>query len=303
MSTSIPTSSSLAPNSTRSSSLPVSKSILTTKPTTNSNDKPEPQSLISLPIHADTINVHKYPLPPELLEHYGPGRVESFDEYDIPMCYRRRRKVAFTQFWIPKENEWDETNDGERVYLGGEPTTHIKDSRNNILGKVSKEMWDKCNMEGTCLLKNGDLINLGQKVGLFDIIGHTGRKQNVFGFGSGPQNLVPFVSVASNDLPYGQTLYIPEMDGLDLGTGKTHNGCVRVDDTGWSFDECQIDLFVVSYVDYLWLGLPEHTYVHVMDCKVKNYVTLEHLHYVKANTDESTIDLVMKDRSNDDQDT
>lgn len=58
----------------------------------------------------------------------------------------------------------------------------------------------------------------------------------MFGLGSGPQNLVPFVSVAANDIPLGKTLYIEKLDGLDLDGQQKHNGCVRVDDDSWSFD-------------------------------------------------------------------
>ncbi|KAL0080022.1 hypothetical protein F4703DRAFT_1741104 [Phycomyces blakesleeanus] len=246
------------------------------------------------------VSIVDKPLSTDYFDPSAPIVAESFIHNDgIPMCYRHRRKVEFSQFWIPKEDEWDETNNGVRVYLNGGPEIHLKDSKNNVLGSVSATMWNRCNMEGTCLLKNGDLVNLGQELGTFDIIGHSGRKQNLFGLGSGPQNLVPFVSVASNDLPYGQTLYMPDLDGLDLGTGKTHNGCVRVDDTGWSFDGCQLDLFVVSYVDYLWLGLPERAHVHVVDCEVKNYVTPAHLSYVKANADQSTVDSATEDHSPD----
>jgi hypothetical protein len=85
-------------------------------------------------------------------------------------------------------------------------------------------------------LENGDLINLDNSTNSFIKVGKPGRVNNVFGLGSGSQNLVPFISVAANDLPLGQKLYIPELDGVNLGGGMTHNGCVRVDDDGWSFD-------------------------------------------------------------------
>lgn len=48
--------------------------------------------------------------------------------------------------------------------------------------------------------------------------------------------MVPFVSVAANDIPYGTTLYISQLDGLDLGENQRYNGCIREDDTSWSFD-------------------------------------------------------------------
>lgn len=79
-------------------------------------------------------------------------------------------------------------------------------------------------------------IEGGNATHKFIKVGGHGREHNVFGLGSGSQNLVPFVSVAANDIPYGQKLYISELDGLDLGNNMKHNGCVRVDDDSWSFD-------------------------------------------------------------------
>ncbi|CEI87161.1 hypothetical protein RMCBS344292_01581 [Rhizopus microsporus] len=138
----------------------------------------------------------------------------------VPSCYKNG-KVTLSQYWIPKENEWDETPNGKRIFLGDR----------------------------------------------FVRVGGYGRTRNVFGLGSGEQNLVPYVSVAANDLPYGQTLYIPQLDGLKLGDGQRHNGCVRVDDDSWSFDSCQIDFFVPTYVDYLWLNIKSRASVKIVDCE------------------------------------
>ncbi|KAI7866144.1 hypothetical protein BDF14DRAFT_1728949 [Spinellus fusiger] len=211
----------------------------------------------------------------------------------VPKCYRDK-KVKLTEFWIPKENEWDQSNKGKRILLSENPTKPLKDVDKNTLAMVSPIMWNKCNMEGTCLLSNGNLMNLGAKASTFEVLGGKGRTERVFGCGSGDRSLVPFVSVASNDLPYGETLYIQELNGMDLGGGQKHNGCVRVDDSGWSFGSCQLDLFVVSYVDYLWLNLPENVLTQVKKCKVKNYTTVEHLAYVQADTSPSTLEAVPK---------
>lgn len=86
------------------------------------------------------------------------------------------------------------------------------------------------------MLETGDLINIDNSTQSFIKVGGKGRETNVFGLGSGSQNLVPYISVAANDIPNGQKLYIAHLDGLDLGGGVKHNGCVRVDDGSWSFD-------------------------------------------------------------------
>ncbi|CAO3587389.1 unnamed protein product [Absidia cylindrospora] len=102
------------------------------------------------------------------------------------------------------------------------------------------------------------------------------RKKAPYGLGSDDDNaLEPWVSVASNDLKTGTTLYIKEMDGLRLPDGKKHNGCVRVDDKGWSFDDCQLDFYVLQYSAYKELDhtLPGHVTVKKKKCKIQSYVT------------------------------
>lgn len=64
-------------------------------------------------------------------------------------CYRGDREVPFSQYWIPKENEWDETNNGKRVYLGGNQKTRLFDKNHVELGMVPIDMFEKCRMEGT----------------------------------------------------------------------------------------------------------------------------------------------------------
>ncbi|CEG70665.1 hypothetical protein RMATCC62417_06524 [Rhizopus microsporus] len=206
----------------------------------------------------------------------------------VPSCYKNG-KVTLSQYWIPKENEWDETPNGKRIFLGGNIKRPLLDKKNNTIALVPAAMYDKCNLEGFCLLENGDLVNLHNQTDRFVRVGGYGRTRNVFGLGSGEQNLVPYVSVAANDLPYGQTLYIPQLDGLKLGDGQRHNGCVRVDDDSWSFDSCQIDFFVPTYVDYLWLNIKSRASVKIVDCEVKNYITTAHLQSIMASTDVNII--------------
>lgn len=90
------------------------------------------------------------------------------------------------------------------------------------------------NISQQCLLNDGRLINVDIK-DTFKVIGGRNRNKNLFGYGSRKQNLAPFVSIAANDLPYGQTIYLPQLDGVRLSNGLIHNGCVRVDDDSYSF--------------------------------------------------------------------
>ncbi|KAI9279979.1 hypothetical protein BY458DRAFT_584424 [Sporodiniella umbellata] len=211
------------------------------------------------------------------------------DKKKIPSCYRNGKKVSLTQYWIPRENEWDETAKGNRIFLGGDIKRPLMDKNKNVLAQVPLILYDRCHMEGFCLLENGDLINLDNSTDAFIKVGSYGRASNVFGLGSGEQNLVPFVSVAANDLPYGHTIYIPQLDGVELGEKQKHNGCVRVDDESWSFDSCQIDLFVNTYVDYLWLDIKDRASIEIRDCQIKNYVTTSHLSAVRASINKKII--------------
>lgn len=89
--------------------------------------------------------------------------------------------------------------------------------------------------------------------------------------------MIPWVSVASNDIKKGTKLYVKDLDGVKLPDGKTHNGCVRVDDEGWSFDGCQLDFFVLQYTAYKDLDnkLPDKIQVEERDCEMQNYVTTQ----------------------------
>ncbi|ORZ20630.1 hypothetical protein BCR42DRAFT_448910 [Absidia repens] len=236
-------------------------------------------------------------------DHFLKGIREHL-HWPLRKCYRRRRQGAsLSMYWIPKEGEWDETEDGKRVLLqnndGAVSVTPLLDPMDHPVANVSQDLWHKCRMEGTCLLKNGDLINLAQGyTDRFVVIGKKHRRQNIFGWGAGLQNLRPYVSVAANDIPLGTTLYVRELHGLELGNGQIHNGCVSVDDDGWSFGGCQLDFFVVSYVDHLWLDREldlDHISVTPRKCDVLNYSTMDHLKYMNADPHLETLSLVMND--------
>ncbi|KAI8140702.1 hypothetical protein BJV82DRAFT_498075, partial [Fennellomyces sp. T-0311] len=219
----------------------------------------------------------------------SPSRRPKAMHERYPSCYNH--PVTLTHYWVPRENDWDEDRQGNRIFLGGaQPKVPVTGDRNQTLAMIPKNMLDRCKMEGTCLLANGDLINLSpRKDGAFQLIGKSERKKNLFGLGSTRQNLAPFVSVASNDLPVGTTLYAHDLDGMRVPSGRKHNGCLRVDDRGWSFNDCQVDLFVVSYVDYLTLDLPDQVRFEIRPCSVQNYATANHLAFVGADPSEDVV--------------
>ncbi|KAI9258972.1 hypothetical protein BDA99DRAFT_538891 [Phascolomyces articulosus] len=194
----------------------------------------------------------------------------THEKRGLKSCYK---KATLTQYWIPKEGDKDEDNDGHSLSLTGSKTKKLKTASGKTIAKVSKSTYEKFQMEGTGLLKNGKMVNLDSGKDKFMEVD---RKKDPFGIGEDDDvALDPWVSVASNDLDRGTTLYIHELDGLKLPDGKTHNGCVRVDDEGWSFDGCQLDWFILEYGAYKTLDnkIPENVKVEKKDCKVQNYVT------------------------------
>ncbi|RUP44349.1 hypothetical protein BC936DRAFT_149591 [Jimgerdemannia flammicorona] len=135
-------------------------------------------------------------------------------------------------YWIPKEGERDEDNAGRSLSLTGNKTEAMKSPDGTIIAMVSKSTFDKCQMEGTCLLADGTLANLANSKDYFKVVD---RKAMPMGEGSKQNPLRLFTSVASNDLPYGTTIVVSELKNRRLPNGKIHNGCVRVEDGGWSF--------------------------------------------------------------------
>ncbi|KAI8647503.1 hypothetical protein BD408DRAFT_378924 [Parasitella parasitica] len=188
----------------------------------------------------------------------------------IKSCYKR---AAFTQYWIPKEGDKDMLNDGKTVTLSGSKSKALKSDSGSTIAKVAENTFDKFQMEGTGLLKNGVMVNLGDSDKTFQKVD---RSKAPYGLGSDDDiHLTPWVSVAANDLKIGTRLYVKELDGVKLPDGKTHNGCVRVDDEGWSFSGCQLDFFVLQFTAYQKLDdmLPEKVTVSSQNCEILDYVT------------------------------
>ncbi|KAI9308184.1 hypothetical protein BJ944DRAFT_237219 [Cunninghamella echinulata] len=193
-------------------------------------------------------------------------------EKRLKSCYKH---ATFTQYWIPKQGDKDMTNDGDDITLNGPKSKTLKNKHGKTIAKVDKHTYEKFQMEGTGLLKNGKMVNLDSDKNTFLEVN---RKKTPYGLGSDDHiGLEPWVSVASNDLDVGETVYVKELDGVKLPDGKVHNGCVRVDDEGWSFDDCQLDFFVLQFEAYKKLEkiIPEHVTVKQKKCKVLSYVTNE----------------------------
>ncbi|KAG2181468.1 hypothetical protein INT44_008281 [Umbelopsis vinacea] len=189
----------------------------------------------------------------------------------VSSCYTGG-KAAFTQYWIPKEGTTDMLNNGKVVQLTGSKNKSLKTPSGHVIAKVSSTTYEKCQMEGTCLLSDGTMINLDEGQNTFLVVN---TKQHPYGLGSSDSiSLHPWTSIASNDIKKGTTLYIKEIDGIKLPNGMTHNGCVRVDDESWSFNKCQLDWFVLMYETYDEIAnkVGEHVKAVESNCKILDYV-------------------------------
>ncbi|KAJ1557073.1 hypothetical protein HK096_009253 [Nowakowskiella sp. JEL0078] len=176
------------------------------------------------------------------------------------------KDIKLTMYWVAQEGSNDVDNDGNKLSLGSGPkTSSLKSCSGKVLAKVDESTLEKALMEGTIKLLNGKTYNLGIRDDCFEVTKN-------WGVGSFGKALVPFVSVAVNDKSLKRkTLYVEELDGLKLPNGITHNGCVRVDDRGWSFGNCQIDFLVGTYANYLKIKLPSKVSVSVKSCQVQTY--------------------------------
>lgn len=163
-------------------------------------------------------------------------------------------------------------NKGKSITLSGSKTKKLKDKNGKKIAKVAKTTYDKFQMEGTGLLKSGTMVNLGS--GGKSVFMKVDRKKAPYGLGSNSKALVPWVSVAANDIALGTTLYIKDLDGISLPNGKKHNGCVRVDDRSWSMGGCQIDFFLLQFSSYQQFNKKVASKVKVVEksCKVQDYV-------------------------------
>ena len=119
-----------------------------------------------------------------------------------------------------------------------------------FLGSYADSFYTALRMEGSGRLADGRVLNFNGRCnyGEGTCFEELDQSEYPYGRGAGSRPLVPFKSVAVDPrlIPIGDTLYIPELDGLPMPDGQVHDGCVRADDTGGSIKQKKMDFFVVS---------------------------------------------------------
>ncbi len=123
-----------------------------------------------------------------------------------------------------------------------------------FMARVPERFAWSLRMEGSGVMEDGRIFNY---TGPCDY-GYGTCFQQVdtiafpYGRGAGRRALIPFKSVAVDPkmIPLGETLYLPELDGVPLPDGSIHDGCVRADDVGGAIKNRKMDFFVVTYRNY-----------------------------------------------------
>ncbi|ORY92112.1 hypothetical protein BCR43DRAFT_518111 [Syncephalastrum racemosum] len=180
---------------------------------------------------------------------------------------RIQSNVPMTYYWIAQPDDYSQK--GKQVT--------IKTCDGKSLGKTSVEYADALVMEGTGVL-GSKVVNLGAcSCTNYNCFMEVDKHDNPYGLTSHSSPLRPFVTVAANDIARGTKIYVPQLDGWDIpGSSKKHNGCLLVDDRGWSFSSRHIDFYVYSMKNYESLN-KEHG-INKVDvyqggrCKLLSYV-------------------------------
>lgn len=153
-----------------------------------------------------------------------------------------------TYYWITEESAF-----------GGSDSVSLYDDSCHELSKVPQGFADAIKLEGTGRLTDGTVLNYSGSCGCptspcyFAV-----DAEHPWGQGVQSRALVPFRSVAVDKsvVPYGSSLYIEQLDGVQMPGeapwgGFVHDGCVSADDTGSAIIGKHLDFFSARRADYL----------------------------------------------------
>lgn len=154
---------------------------------------------------------------------------------------------ALRFYWLAMEDKYEDDFDETEVYTRA----------GFFLGSFPARFVSALRMEGSGWLADGRVLNYAGRCryGVGTCFEQLDPRTHRYGRGAGIRPLVPFRSVAVDPrlIPIGESLYIPEFDGLVLPDGTIHDGCVRADDTGGGIKKRKIDFFVVSYENFRYM--------------------------------------------------
>jgi 3D (Asp-Asp-Asp) domain-containing protein len=138
------------------------------------------------------------------------------------------------------------------------PDTDIYTRDGLYIGTYPMSFLDELTMEGSGILMDGRIINYDGhcKWGVGTCFDTLDPERYPMGRGVQRRSLVPFKSIAVDPryIPIGDTVYLPELDGVLLPDGTRHDGCLRADDQGGAIKHQKIDFFVVNYANFRFIA-------------------------------------------------
>lgn len=146
----------------------------------------------------------------------------------------------------------------------------------DVFGSADVNFLKNMALDGTGVVNN-TLYNLGSCDcnGRYFCFEEVDLDKHPYGISSTGTALEPFITIASNDFPEG-FLFVPTVVGWPIpGTNMKHNGCFKVEDTGYSLGNKHIDVFVLrmkfyNYWDDLYESPDVETYT-VEKCTILDY--------------------------------
>ena len=170
---------------------------------------------------------------------------------------------ALRFYWLTREIDYDDpvpsivARTGPRGGACAVPANRwveLYTAEGFFFGRVPERYACSLKLEGSGLLRDDRVVNYtgSCKFGYGTCFEQLDVVDFPFGRGAGLRPLIPFKSVAVDPrvVQLGETLYIPEFDGLALPDGSVHDGCVRADDTGGGIKGRKLDFFVVTYGNF-----------------------------------------------------
>jgi 3D (Asp-Asp-Asp) domain-containing protein len=177
----------------------------------------------------------KLPLMPKVKECCG-----------YPIALKDGFRLSF--YWLAYEEE----------YAREKYDTDIYDELGFWIGRYPSAFVYELKLEGTGFLRDGRLLNYSGPcdVGMGTCFSILDPKRHPMGRGVQNRALEAFRSVAVDPrlIPIGSTIWVPELQGIELPDGTKHDGCLRADDQGGAIKGGKLDFFVESYFNFKFLA-------------------------------------------------
>lgn len=153
-------------------------------------------------------------------------------------------QFKMTFYWLAYESEY-----------ANEPyVVDIYTRQGFVIGRFPRTWVFELKLEGSGMLRDGRALNYDGRCqyGIGICFQTLDPVEHPLGKGGQGRPLEPYRSVAVDPrfVPLGTPLFIPEIVGMRLPDGGTHDGCVRADDTGGNIKRHELDFFVESYANY-----------------------------------------------------